>query len=194
LRRALTPYDTRQASRSILDALAAINLNACASMPYTVVPTTEAHFPGLHRALDVVARERRYLAFLQAPPFEISLPFYRNIVANDLCQFVALQGDEVVGWCDVLPCTMAVRAHVGNLGMGLIPSARNQGLGTRLLEATLTKAQAKGLTRIELVVRCDNPVARALYERFGFFSEGVQRRGNCIDGEYFDTLAMARLR
>lgn len=162
-------------------------------MPYTLAPTTEAHFSGLHRALDVVARERKYLAFLQAPPFEDSLPFYRNIVANDLCQFVALQGDEVVGWCDVLPCPMPVRTHVGKLGIGLIPSARQQGLGTRLMEATLAKAQAKGLTRIELVVRCDNPNAQALYERFGFVAEGLQRRGNCIDGEYIDTLAMALL-
>ncbi|GAB2878305.1 GNAT family protein [Uliginosibacterium flavum] len=162
-------------------------------MPYTLAPTTEAYFPGLHRALDIVARERKYLAFLQAPPFEVSLPFYRNIVANDLCQFVALQGEEVVGWCDVLPCPMPVRTHVGHLGIGLIPSARHQGLGARLMEATLAKAQAKGLTRIELVVRCDNPSAQALYERFGFIAEGVQRRGNCIESEYIDTLAMALL-
>ncbi|MBS1208297.1 MAG: N-acetyltransferase [Proteobacteria bacterium] len=163
-------------------------------MPYTLAPTTEAHFHGLHRALDIVARERKYLAFLQAPPFEQSLLFYRNIVTNDLCQFVALQDEEVVGWCDVLPNMMPVQAHVGHLGIGLIPSARHQGLGARLMAATLDKAWAKGLTRIELTVRCDNPNARALYDRFGFVAEGVRRRGNCIDGEYFDTLAMALLR
>ena len=162
-------------------------------MPYTLAPTTEAHFPGLHRALDIVARERKYLAFLQAPPFEQSLPFYQSIITNDWSQFVALRDEEVVGWCDVLPCPMPVRTHVGKLGIGLIPSARHQGLGARLMEATLAKAQAQGLMRIELVVRCDNPNAQALYERFGFVAEGVQRRGNCIDGEYVDRLAMALL-
>ena len=49
----------------------------------------EEYFAGLHRALDVVAREKRFLAFLQAPPIEESLAFYRHIVDNDLCQFVA---------------------------------------------------------------------------------------------------------
>ncbi|PZQ70540.1 MAG: GNAT family N-acetyltransferase, partial [Variovorax paradoxus] len=33
-----------------------------------VVPTTEAHLRSLHEALDIVARERLYLAFTAAPP------------------------------------------------------------------------------------------------------------------------------
>jgi len=32
-----------------------------------IVPTAEFHIPGLHAALDEVAKERRYLAFLGAP-------------------------------------------------------------------------------------------------------------------------------
>ena len=37
--------------------------------------------------------------------------FYRDIVEHDLCHFVALVGDEVVGWCDVLPVRGEARAH-----------------------------------------------------------------------------------
>ena len=163
-------------------------------MSCTVVPTAEEHFAGLHRALDVVAREKRFLAFLQAPPIEESLAFYRRIVDNDLCQFVALEGAQVVGWCDVLPTHGESRAHIGILGIAVVPQARRKGLGARLLEATLAKAHSKGMTRIELTVRADNLNAKALYERFGFVVEGLQRQCFLVDGEYHDAYAMALLR
>ena len=162
-------------------------------MPYSIVPTSELHFAGLHTAMDTVAREQRFLAFLQAPPREQAFAFYRNIVANDLCQFVALDGDDLVGWCDVLPVMGETRAHVGTLGIGVLPHARHKGIGTKLLQATITKAWAKGLTRLELTVRVDNP-AKTLYERFGFEHEGVRRNAFQIAGEYFDTYAMALLK
>lgn len=162
-------------------------------MSYSIVPVAEVHFAELHRALDVVAREKRFLAFTQAPPFDESLAFYRSIIANDLCQFVALEGTNAVGWCDILPTHGEARSHVGRLGIGLIPRARHKGLGARLLEATIAKARSKGLTRIELAVRTDNANAKALYERFGFVVEAVQQRSVRIDGQYHASYAMALL-
>ena len=159
-----------------------------------IVPTAEPYFAGLHHALDVVAREKRFLALLHAPPLAESLAFYRRIVTNDLCQFVALEGGDVVGWCDILPAVGESRAHVGHLGIGLIPRARGMGFGARLLEATLAKAFAKGITRVELTVRADNDNAKALYERFGFATEGLQHRCFLVDGRYHNAFAMALLR
>lgn len=62
------------------------------------------------------------------------------------------------------------------------------------MEAAISKAWAKGLFRIELTVRTDNVTAKALYERFGFAVEGINRRAFRVDGEFFDTYAMALLR
>ena len=163
-------------------------------MSILILPTSEPYFPGLYRALDIVAREKKFLVFLQAPPIEEALAFYRNIVANDLCQFVALEAEHVIGWCDILPTHGESRAHVGTLGIALLPQARCQGLGVRLMEAALAKASAQGLTRIELTVRTDNRNAKVLNERFGFCVEGVQRRSMLIDGAYHDAYAMALLR
>ncbi len=50
-------------------------------MPYTLAPASEAHYPDLHRAIDIVAREEKFLAFTQAPPFEQSFSFYRALKA-----------------------------------------------------------------------------------------------------------------
>jgi putative acetyltransferase len=163
-------------------------------MGVSIEPVAPAHFEGLWRALDVVAREKRYLAFTEAPAWESSRAFYEHIVANDLCQVVAVLDDEVVGWCDILPGVGQTRAHVGTLGIGLVPAARHQGIGARLMRAAIDGAWARGLTRIELSVRADNANAQALYKRLGFEPEGVRRHSVRVDGQYHDSLAMALLR
>jgi RimJ/RimL family protein N-acetyltransferase len=63
-----------------------------------------------------------------------------------------------------------------------------------LLEPTIAAAFAFGLTRIELQVRQDNPSAIALYKKFGFEVEGLQRNGMWLDGRYEQLYAMALLR
>jgi putative acetyltransferase len=62
------------------------------------------------------------------------------------------------------------------------------------MDAAISKAWAKGLSRIELTVRTDNANAKALYERFGFVVEGINRRAFLVDGEFFDTCTMALVR
>jgi RimJ/RimL family protein N-acetyltransferase len=163
-------------------------------MTFKIVPLQESHFTGLREALDVVSREKRYLAFTQAPPLEQCIAFYKSILLNGHCQYIAELDGAVVGWCDVLPVRGEVRTHIGVLGIGLIPSARHQGLGRMLMQSAIDKAWDIGLTRIELGVRIDNLNAIALYERLGFQTEGIHRRGNLVDGEYFDTCSMALLR
>lgn len=164
------------------------------TMKLSIEAVSEGHFAGLHAALDAVAREKRFLAFTQAPPLEQSFDFYRSIIANDGCQLVALIDGQVVGWCDVLPNHGQARSHVGTLGIGLVPSARHLGIGAKLMRATIAMAWAKGMTRIELTVRVDNRNAKALYERLGFEDEGLQRRAFRVDGEYVDSHSMALLR
>ena len=176
-------------------------------------PITEAHIESFHKTLDVVARERRYLAFLEAPPLESTRAFILNNIAHGYPQFVAtvagevsagevlgrevlgreVLGREVVGWCDVTPKSRPIYAHCGVLGMGLLPGFRGQGLGTRLITRTLHAARAFGLSRVELTVREDNRSAIALYEKVGFVAEGLQRNGALVDGEYENIIEMAIL-
>jgi RimJ/RimL family protein N-acetyltransferase len=159
-----------------------------------IAPLREEHFPELHGVLDAVAREGRYLAFLQAPPAEDAYAFYRSILEQGCPHFVALAGGRVVGWCDILPTRGESRAHVGILGVGLLPEFRGHGNGAALMNAAIERAWAKGLSRIELTVRADNPRAKRLYERLGFVVEGVNRRAFLVSGEYFDSFSMGLLR
>ncbi|MBS0342618.1 MAG: GNAT family N-acetyltransferase [Proteobacteria bacterium] len=160
-------------------------------MDLIIEPVAPQHFDGLRRALDAVAREKRFLAFTEAPPEADCRAFYSSIVANGWCQMVALLGGAVVGWCDVLPTHGQARAHVGTLGIGLVASARRRGIGQKLMKAAIEAAWRTGLTRIELTVRADNPVAKSLYERMGFVVEGHHPRSFRVDGVYADSYSMA---
>lgn len=163
-------------------------------MSIEILPTADEHFAGQYRAFAQVAAEKHYLATLEAPPFETSLAFYRSVKARGFPQRVAIDGQTVVGWCDIAPLVGQSRSHAGVLGMGLVPAYRHQGLGARLMRSALDEAWRLGLTRVELTVREDNLNAQRLYRRFGFELEGVQRRANLVDGVYRDLHCMAVLR
>jgi RimJ/RimL family protein N-acetyltransferase len=158
-----------------------------------IVPISPGHIDSFHRALDIVVRERRYLAMLEAPPIEEFRGFVQNIISRGYPQFVALSVGEVVGWCDVLPQTWPIYAHTGVLGMALLPPLRGQGVGQRLIARTLEAARAYGLSRFELTVREDNKVAIALYKKFGFEIEGLKRNALKIDGRYENLVLMGLL-
>ena len=109
-------------------------------------------------------------------------------------QLVALDGDRVVGWCDVVRRNGQGFEHAGILGMGLLPEYRSMGLGHRMLEAALVRAREAGIERIELSVWGSNEPARKLYERSGFETEGVQRKARVLDGITDDVVLMTKLK
>ena len=156
-----------------------------------IVPIAPEHIESFHRLFDIIARERRYLAALEAPPLESFRSFILDMISQGQVRFAALSDGEVVGWCDALPKPLPIHRHV--LGMGLLPAYRGQGIGKRLLQRTLETARAGGLSRVELTVREDNPGAIALYQKAGFVAEGVQRNAFKVDGRYHNLIMMAVL-
>ena len=160
-----------------------------------IVPIAEEHIPGFRAAVDVVARERKYLAFLEAPPLEDVTRFVRDNIEHGSPQFVVLSAATVVGWCDVIPNrTRVIYSHCGSLGIGLLPEFRGKGIGRQLMQRAIEAAFVFGLTRIELAVRERNANAIALYKSLGFEVEGLHRNAVCIGGQYENLYSMALLR
>jgi RimJ/RimL family protein N-acetyltransferase len=156
-----------------------------------IEPISAEHVEGFHKALDTVAREREYLSLLEAFPLDETRAFVFGMIEKGNPQFVALADGKVVGWCDISRHGFPSHAHAGKLGMGIVPAYRGQGLGRRLIEATLQAARDAGMERIELSVHADNGRAIALYEKVGFVREGLARRSVRIDGRYKDAIHMA---
>ena len=152
---------------------------------------TPARIEGFYHCLDVVARERKFLAFTEAPVFELTEEFVNDCLRNRDPQFVAVQGSRVVGWCDIVRNRKTTHLHCGTLGMGILPSHRRQGLGERLILRTIVEANRLGIDRIELDVYIDNHPAIALYRKVGFKAEGMKVKSALIDGRYIDSMFMA---
>lgn len=146
---------------------------------------------GCRLCLDAVAQEGRWLSRLRAAPLERYAAFWASLHEAGAPQTVAVDGEAVVGWCDITLDASPVRAHVGSLGMGLLAGYRGQGLGRRLLRHTLALARDRGLERVELSVLHDNTAAFALYERLGFVVEGRRVRDWKHEGAYRDSILMA---
>jgi RimJ/RimL family protein N-acetyltransferase len=157
-----------------------------------IIPTAREYIQGFHDCVDVVARERRYIGFVEGPPIEGTRAFIDSILAGAGIQLLALDADDaVVGWCDIMRIPFVGFHHCGRLGMGLLPAVRGQGLGQRLAIAAIERARALGMERIELEVFASNERAIGLYRKLGFSIEGVKRRARKLDGQYDDNVLMA---
>lgn len=161
-------------------------------MPITIRPITQADAEGFRAALDSVARERRFLRLTEAPPIERTRDFIANNIVRGNPQFVVLDGDLLVGWCDICRSGETETDHCGTLGMGLLASHRGLGIGANLLAATLNAARTR-FGRIELDVYASNLAAIALYEKAGFVHEGRRRNALRRDGRFEDIVMMALL-
>ena len=152
------------------------------------------HIDALWQVFDSVAREKHYLASQHAPEPGLMRGYLQAYIDKGQPYFVALQNGQPCGWCSIQPVHGQARAHVGMLGMGLLPHLRGQGVGGPLMHAALDAAWAYGFSRVELSVRADNARAIALYQRMGFVQEGLLRDAFLVDGQHYDLLAMALLR
>lgn len=156
-------------------------------------PIRQEDAASFNTAVGVVARERRYLYFIDAPPMADTDAVVRRAIAIGTPLFVLADGNDVVGWCNIFGLPREVQAHVGVVAMGLLPEWRDKGWGTRLMQTALAAADAYGFTRIELTVYANNLRAKALYSKLGFVEEGVRRRSVRIDDVFQDEIMMARV-
>jgi ribosomal protein S18 acetylase RimI-like enzyme len=152
------------------------------------------NFQSLWKALDLVARERKYLIYLEAPPYESSVAFYETMMGKQGIMLNALDGERVVGWCDVRRVDAEISKHCGILGMGIIEGYRGRWLGERLITQTLDAIRKSdfGIERVELTVWGSNARAIGLYEKVGFAHEGRKVGARKIDGATDDVMLMAK--
>ena len=83
---------------------------------------------------------------------------------------------------------VAEQAHINNLAV--LPELRGRGLGTQLLAAITDEAAHLGATLLTLEVRHSNVPARRLYERAGFYQDGLRK--NYYTNPVEDALILSR--
>ena len=160
----------------------------------TIRDTTVEDAAAVAGMIDVVARERRFLATTVGFPEESTRNFIVDLRSADAVHVVAEFDGSLVGWCDIAPLPFEGMHHVGRLGMGVKRDFRGRGIGRRLLEAALLRGLGRRFERIELEVFSSNEKAVQLYESFGFLFEGKKRAARKLDGVCDDLLIYAKLK
>jgi putative acetyltransferase len=122
---------------------------------------------------------------------------WRKMLENtpeERTRVVAVLEGRIVGSADIFQYK-GRRRHVGKLGMSVHDDFHRRGIGSALSAALVNVADNwLDLKRLELTVYVDNKPAIGLYKKFGFEVEGTLRAYAFRDGQYVDSLFMARLR
>jgi len=148
---------------------------------------------GFHSCLDSIARERKYLGFIEAPSLEETRKSLTADMERNVIRFIALDGSKVVGWCQIKSGSWEGYTHMGWLQMGVRKEYRDQRIGSALLDQALREARKRVLERVELGVYASNVAAIHLYEKYNFQVEGRKKRARKLDGNYDDIIEMALL-
>ena len=84
--------------------------------------------------------------------------------------YVAEENGHIVGGCGVL-----MAAGEGNITNVVVDkNFRGQGIGTKMLQYLIEEGKKNGLYAFTLEVRVSNVQAIHVYEKLGFFSEGIR--------------------
>jgi len=90
---------------------------------------------------------------------------------------LAVQGRDIMGELHMRSLNFVRLRHDVRLAIGVLPQYQRLGVGTALLDRSITWARGTaGIDRISLSVHAGNHGALELYRRFGFVEEG-RRKG-----------------
>jgi RimJ/RimL family protein N-acetyltransferase len=115
-------------------------------------------------------------------------------MAYFVAEAITKDGGQIVGGLNIRGGKRRSTRHSGMLGISIGAGWRNQGIGSRMMEAAIQWARASGvITRLELMVFAENQPAIHLYEKYGFQVEGQLRKAIYREGAYHDDLVMGLL-
>jgi putative acetyltransferase len=135
----------------------------------------------------------------------LQVPFTSNALRRERFTFTdihtvflvaePLEGGDSIGNIGLHRNTRPRRIHTASLGMSVRDDWQGRGVGSALMAAALDVADNWWqVRRVHLEVYTDNEPAITLYRKFGFEVEGTLHQDAFRDGEYVDSLVMARLR
>jgi putative acetyltransferase len=154
---------------------------------------SESHVEGVTALYNDPAVTRQVLQM----PFQSAEIWRQRLMPENerMVKLVALHQGAVIGHLGLEAFSRIRRSHAGSVGMAVSVAWQGKGVGSKLLAAALDVADNwMNLHRVELSVYADNEAAIALYRKFGFEDEGLFRDYAVRDGQWVDTLSMARLR
>lgn len=95
-----------------------------------------------------------------------------DIENDNYLVFVAVEGDEVVGYIDVFH--MFDEANL--IKIAVAPAKQKSGIGTNLLVCVVAKLKELGVTKLYLEVSCNNQTAIKFYQKHNFLQTTIRKK------------------
>jgi phosphinothricin acetyltransferase len=127
--------------------------------------------------------------------FETEVPDWERFDGSHLPghRLIAVTEAGPVGWAALTPVSgRCVYAGVAEVSVYAAADARGHGVGTALLAALITSAEAGGVWTLQAGMFPENTASVRLHERAGFRLVGRRERLGRLRGEWRDVLLLER--
>ncbi|MBI4226443.1 GNAT family N-acetyltransferase [Candidatus Roizmanbacteria bacterium] len=116
--------------------------------------------------------------------------FIEKIEKDLAVKLLVFTTNKLIAVSDIAPSDK-IESHIGTFGITVANEYRNQGIGKLLTELVLDEAKKnlKQLRIVKLGVFVNNPIAKIMYEKFGFIQygnlpEGVKHKSKYVNHLY----------
>jgi len=97
----------------------------------------------------------------------------KGIESGATLSVIALESDQIVGYCNLHMNDVPWIRHVGEIRMSVAPAFRGRGLGQTLANEVFTIARARGLQKIWARMAASQKAAQSVFEGLGFHAEAL---------------------
>jgi putative acetyltransferase len=133
----------------------------------------------------------KYLLYEPMPEKEFA-PIFAELLQKEII-YVFENAGSAAGMFKLIPYTHR-SSHIAYLGgLAIHPALSGKGLGSIMMREILGYAKEKGFLRVELSAAVINEKAIRLYEKAGFFREGILRKYTYLkkENQFLDEVMMA---
>lgn len=145
--------------------------------------------------LNIIGGESNFITFGKNE-FSMSVEAEQDYIErvnsmNNSKNVLIIIENEIVGIASITSVQKERMKHNGTLGISLRKKYWGIGLGSEIMVYLIDWAKSNKITKkINLLVREDNIRGVKLYEKFGFEKEGLLKKDICVNGIYYNTIAM----
>jgi len=109
------------------------------------------------------------------------------------CRFVVRRGNEIVGWCALLPVVANYDVGgVGEIEVYVKQGYKGQGIGSSLLNALIAESEKKGIWMLQAGIFLQNSASLKIHEKAGFRVVGYREKIGKAKGVWQDNLLLER--
>ena len=146
--------------------------------------------------INILSKEKTFVRFQGE---EVSLEDETKYLNTQLDRISKKQTVELIVFCNnkligisSIDMKDKTESHEGVFGISITKEYRGEGIGKKFMQLVLEEAE-KNMPQLRIVtlgVFSNNPLAKSMYEKFGFKEHGRLPKGSLHKGEYVDHIYM----